>query len=73
MADSAGSDLTRHTAEVPLIDQHVHGCWLTEGTGGGSRTRSRGQHRTPGRLRLGIRLTTRVRRAQPLRSHPWIA
>lgn len=31
MADSAGSDLTRHTAEVPLIDQHVHGCWLTEG------------------------------------------
>lgn len=30
MADSAGSDLTRHTAEVPLIDQHVHGCWLTE-------------------------------------------
>lgn len=29
MADSAGSDLTRHTAEVPLIDQHVHGCWLT--------------------------------------------
>lgn len=24
-------DLTRHTAEVPLIDQHVHGCWLTEG------------------------------------------
>jgi uncharacterized protein len=25
------SPLARHIAEVPLIDQHVHGCWLTAG------------------------------------------
>lgn len=25
------SELARHIAEVPLIDQHVHGCWLTPG------------------------------------------
>lgn len=27
----AVSALTRHIADVPLIDQHVHGCWLTAG------------------------------------------
>ncbi len=27
----AVSALTRHIAEVPLIDQHMHGCWLTAG------------------------------------------
>jgi predicted TIM-barrel fold metal-dependent hydrolase len=31
VADAAGSALARHIAAVPLIDQHVHGCWLTEG------------------------------------------
>jgi predicted TIM-barrel fold metal-dependent hydrolase len=25
------SDLTQHIGEVPLIDQHVHGCWLASG------------------------------------------
>jgi predicted TIM-barrel fold metal-dependent hydrolase len=25
------SDLARHIGIVPLIDQHVHGCWLTPG------------------------------------------
>jgi uncharacterized protein len=25
------SDLAQHIGEVPLIDQHVHGCWLTAG------------------------------------------
>ena len=25
------SELARHIAEVPLIDQHAHGCWLTPG------------------------------------------
>jgi predicted TIM-barrel fold metal-dependent hydrolase len=25
------SDLAEHIGEVPLIDQHVHGCWLTSG------------------------------------------
>ena len=29
MPDS--SDLAQHIAEVSLIDQHVHGCWLTAG------------------------------------------
>ena len=29
MPDS--SDLAQHIGEVPLIDQHVHGCWLTPG------------------------------------------
>jgi uncharacterized protein len=24
-------DLAQHIGEVPLIDQHVHGCWLTPG------------------------------------------
>jgi predicted TIM-barrel fold metal-dependent hydrolase len=28
---AAASALARHIAEVPLIDQHVHGCWLTAG------------------------------------------
>lgn len=28
MCDSA---LARHLADVPLIDQHVHGCWLMQG------------------------------------------
>lgn len=28
MSESA---LARHIADVPLIDQHVHGCWLTTG------------------------------------------
>jgi predicted TIM-barrel fold metal-dependent hydrolase len=27
----ADPDLARHVADVPLIDQHVHGCWLTAG------------------------------------------
>ena len=35
MADSvpkaAGSALADHIAGVPLIDQHVHGCWLAAG------------------------------------------
>src|ERR1700756_4362665 len=25
------SDLAQHIGEGPLIDQHVHGCWLTAG------------------------------------------
>ncbi len=29
--DADDSALTRHIAEVSLIDQHVHGCWLTAG------------------------------------------
>jgi predicted TIM-barrel fold metal-dependent hydrolase len=31
VADGGESALTRHIAEVPLIDQHTHGCWLTKG------------------------------------------
>jgi predicted TIM-barrel fold metal-dependent hydrolase len=31
MPEVAGSALARHIAAVPLIDQHVHGCWLTAG------------------------------------------
>jgi uncharacterized protein len=31
MREVAGSALGRHIAGVPLIDQHVHGCWLTAG------------------------------------------
>ncbi|OSC39765.1 amidohydrolase family protein [Mycobacterium decipiens] len=31
MTDTADTDLDRRTGEVPLIDQHVHGCWLTAG------------------------------------------
>ncbi|MGB6513061.1 MAG: amidohydrolase, partial [Mycobacterium sp.] len=35
MADSvpkaAGSALADHIAVVPLIDQHMHGCWLAAG------------------------------------------
>jgi uncharacterized protein len=31
---SDSSDLARHTGEVPLIDQHVHGCWLAPGDRG---------------------------------------
>lgn len=27
-------DLAQHIADVPLIDQHVHGCWLAPGNGG---------------------------------------
>lgn len=30
-SDVADSALARHIADVPLIDQHVHGCWLTAG------------------------------------------
>jgi predicted TIM-barrel fold metal-dependent hydrolase len=25
------TELARHVSEVPLIDQHMHGCWLTAG------------------------------------------
>lgn len=25
------SELARHVADVPLVDQHVHGCWLAAG------------------------------------------
>jgi predicted TIM-barrel fold metal-dependent hydrolase len=28
------SDLAQHIGEVPLIDQHVHGCWLAPGDRG---------------------------------------
>ncbi|HYB37812.1 MAG TPA: amidohydrolase, partial [Mycobacterium sp.] len=28
---SAAAALAEHIAGVPLIDQHVHGCWLTAG------------------------------------------
>ncbi len=28
---AAGSTLAQHIADVPLIDHHVHGCWLTAG------------------------------------------
>lgn len=73
MADSAGSDLTRHTAEVPLIDQHVHGCWLTEGNRRRFENALNEANTEPLADFDSIRLTTRVRRAQPLRSHPWIA
>ncbi|MGH3525295.1 MAG: amidohydrolase family protein, partial [Mycobacterium sp.] len=31
MSRVAGSALARHIATVPLIDQHLHGCWLTAG------------------------------------------
>lgn len=31
MPDTAGSALAQHISEVALIDQHVHGCWLTAG------------------------------------------
>jgi uncharacterized protein len=31
VSKAAGSALARHIATVPLIDQHVHGCWLTTG------------------------------------------
>jgi uncharacterized protein len=31
VSEAAGSALARHIAAVPLIDQHVHGCWLTAG------------------------------------------
>ncbi|MBV9349970.1 MAG: amidohydrolase, partial [Mycobacterium sp.] len=31
MSKAAGSALAQHIAEVPLIDQHMHGCWLTAG------------------------------------------
>jgi uncharacterized protein len=29
--DTAGSALAQHISEAALIDQHVHGCWLTAG------------------------------------------
>jgi len=28
---AAGSALADHIAAVPLIDQHMHGCWLAAG------------------------------------------
>lgn len=31
VSEAADSALARHIADVPLIDQHVHGCWLTTG------------------------------------------
>ncbi len=31
MARDTGSALANHIADVPLIDQHMHGCWLTAG------------------------------------------
>jgi uncharacterized protein len=31
VSKAAGSALARHIASVPLIDQHVHGCWLAVG------------------------------------------
>lgn len=31
MTESATSELARHIRDVALIDQHVHGCWLTAG------------------------------------------
>ncbi len=31
MPDTAGSALAQHISEAALIDQHVHGCWLTAG------------------------------------------
>jgi uncharacterized protein len=31
VSKAAGSALARHIAAVPLIDQHMHGCWLTAG------------------------------------------
>ena len=54
---------------MPLIDHHVHGCWLTAG----DRRRfengaQRGQHRATRRLRLGVRHPARLRRPRPLRA-----
>lgn len=31
VSKAGGSALAQHIAEVPLIDQHMHGCWLTAG------------------------------------------
>ncbi|BBA88344.1 amidohydrolase family protein [Mycobacterium pseudoshottsii] len=31
MTESATSELARHIRDVAVIDQHVHGCWLTAG------------------------------------------
>lgn len=31
-ADGIARDLTGRLGELPLIDHHVHGCWLTDGT-----------------------------------------
>jgi uncharacterized protein len=31
VSKTAGPALARHVGAVPLIDQHVHGCWLTAG------------------------------------------
>jgi uncharacterized protein len=31
VSETAGATLADHIAAVPLIDQHVHGCWLTAG------------------------------------------
>ena len=63
------SALAEHIAGVPLIDQHVHGCWLAAGDRSSVREcPQRGQHRAARRLRLRIRHPTRLRRARSLRA-----
>ena len=62
------SALAEHIENVPLIDHHVHGCWLQPPDRPGSRTVSTRPIPNRWRVRLGVRHPDRFRGACALRA-----